>query len=185
MALSDVSARKLKTVLKAAPNQTAPERAGNPLEFDICQGVDLNSYISSGRQEKVLAFENALVSEQVIQFPNRRFKSNVFAHCKVSSAVRGERQTGNLREVGYLLRMEALDHSEGIHLAGFQIGPWSEQKINLEKGGLLLPNPLWFGFEPTIVETTGRLFLEDEDHQEIFNIPWTLVAILPGEQPLP
>ncbi len=103
---------------------------------------------------------------------------------KLTTALRGQRKHEGLVENGYLFRLEVVHVSPDLKLAGFQLGPWSAQGLDLDQGAIYIHPPLWAGFQARSGPIKGRVLLQDLTRHRLVDLPWKTEALVPGPETL-
>lgn len=124
-----------------------------------------------------------VIVEQVLTYSPGKNKPVVELKIKLTTALRGKRKRDGLSESAYLLRMEVLGASEGTKVEGFQLGPWNGEKLNLDKGGIIVCEPVWTGFQPFTGSVKGRIILHDTQRHRLIDLPWSTEGTTPGAEP--
>jgi hypothetical protein len=129
--------------------------------------------------------KSLLITEQTLEYKAGPGRPVIQAVLRLSTAVKGQRQADGVTQAGYWLRLEIVRLSEGVRLAGFSLGPWQAEKLNLEKGSIALPDPVWSAFRPRTGKIAGRVLLADGARQRLLDLPWHTEGIVPGPEPFP
>lgn len=166
---------------KAKPAKHVRTAGELPAEIRPLEELDLGRGLHSIVRKKSDACRVADVSLEHSYGPG---KAVVQAGLRLTTAVAGERRERGLREKAFLLRLEVARVSPGIRLGDFCLGPWKAEKLNLEAGGLWLPEAVWSAFEPCAGNLPGRAVLLDSLRRKRLDLPWDVEGIFPGFMPL-
>jgi hypothetical protein len=132
--------------------------------------------------KKVTSHLKTCTLEQRVVLPARQGQPWVSLELGLTTALRGRRVLEGLTQGAYLLRLEILNSTPGLRLSGFSLGPWHKAGLDLEVGNMVVADPLWFGFAPVQKRVRGRLRLYDSKNKNIMEAPWSVEALVPGDQ---
>ncbi len=164
----------------------APEKDVQPpvFENDI-RDQPAMPVAESSQQLKQKKYRQAVEVEQALSHHFGPRKPVLEITLKLTTALRGKRQQDGLAEGGYMFRLEVLKTSPDLKLAGFQLGPWKAENLEMEPGAIFLHPPLWAGFQAKTGTVKGRLLLKDMTRHRLVDLPWKTEAVVPGPEPMP
>jgi hypothetical protein len=126
-----------------------------------------------------------LIVEQSLEYTPTQGHPAVRVELRLTTAIRGLRKQDGLTQAAYLLRLEIIQLSSGMQVAGFSLGPWGTGELGLERGSQAVPEPLWTAFQPQSGHVHGRVQVADLGRNRILDLPWRTEGILPGPEPFP
>lgn len=140
---------------------------------------------SPGAPRVISRSRTSLQLEQTLSYAPGMGRDGASVSVRLTTACRGQRKPDGLVQVGYLLRLEVLSLSPGLHLEGFSLGPWQAEGLSLEAGAIVTPDPVWASFQSATGTLQGRLRVEDTLRRRLLDLPWRTVGLVPGPEPFP